>query len=66
MKKKRRFNPYAMAKAEAFGAYPESLVNAAAAEGLEIRNIQRINQNTLSFDIYEHELDTFKHLSAKC
>ncbi len=61
-----RINPYARAKAEAFGAYPESLINAAAAEGLELRSLERFNQNTLSFEIYERDMDAVKHLAAKC
>ncbi len=66
MKKQAGINPYAMAAVEAFGAYPESLVNAATAEGIELKKIQRINTNTLGFEAYERELDKLKHLAAQC
>ena len=59
-------NKYARVKAEAFGALPESLVNAAAASGLELWNLKRKNENTLCFELYESGLDTLRELAGKC
>lgn len=53
-------------RAEAFGALPESLVNAAAATGLELWNVERKNENTLSFEICESGLDTLRELAGRC
>ncbi len=63
--KAEKINPYAKAKAEAFGAYPESLINAAVAEGLQLAKIVRLNPNALSFEVYEHDIELLKHLAAK-
>ena len=59
-------NKYARVKAEVFGALPERLVNAAAAAGLELWNLERKSENTLSFELYESCLDSLRELAGKC
>ena len=53
-------------EARAFGAYPESLLNAAGAAGLELWNVKSIDDNTLSFELYESNLKELERLCDKC
>ena len=57
---------HARIKGRAFGAFPESLVNAAASAGIELWKIERINENTLCFDALESCSDELEALAEKC
>ena len=57
---------HARIKARVFGAFPESLVNAAASVGIELWRLERINENTLSFDAPESCADALEALAEKC
>ena len=41
----------------AFGAYPEGLLNAAASAGLELWSLNRIDQHSVGFELYEMAMD---------
>ena len=51
---------------EAFGAFPETLLNAASFDAVELWNIESVNDNTLRFDIYESSYKQIKKLADDC
>ncbi|MBQ2960737.1 MAG: sporulation protein YqfD [Oscillospiraceae bacterium] len=49
-----------------FAALPESYINAAAASGIEIWRLKRIDSNTLCFDAFESSLEMLEQLAKAC
>ena len=59
-------NAYAKAGVQIFGAYPESFINMAVTNGIELWNLKRADDNTLLFDTYESCEASLKMLAEKC
>ena len=53
-------------RAEAFGAFPESLLNAAAAVGIELWELESPSANRVRFSCYERSLEQLAALSERC
>ena len=53
-------------RAEAFGAFPESLLNAASAAGIELWNLSCPGENRVRFSCYEGSLETLLAISERC
>ena len=51
---------------EAFGAYPEELLNCAAADGIELWDAENSGNNTIRFSIYEKGLEALKKAAEDC
>ena len=49
----------------AFGAYPEGLLNAAASAGLELWSLNRIDQHSVGFELYETNVCDIEALARK-
>ncbi|MBQ1235544.1 MAG: sporulation protein YqfD [Oscillospiraceae bacterium] len=53
-------------KVKIFGAFPESFVNSAAAEGIELWRLERINEHSLCFDTFESCTEHLEQIGEKC
>lgn len=53
-------------RAEAFGAFPETFLNALAAKGIELWNIEALDANTLRFEFHEREHAAVEELARRC
>ena len=51
---------------EIFGAFPESVLNAAAISAIELWELECVNENTLRLSLYESDLDAFKEITRRC
>ena len=59
-------NMNAKIKVKIFGAFPESFVNSAAAEGIELWRLERINEHSLCFDTFESCTEHLEQIAEKC
>ena len=53
-------------RAELFGAYPESLLNAAAGAGIELWELNSPGENCVRFSCYERSLEQLDALAKRC
>ena len=53
-------------RVEAFGAFPEGLLNRAAGEGVELWNVSKAGESSLCFTMYEKHLDSLSQIAEKC
>ena len=56
----------AKAQAQVFGAFPEGIINAAVSKGVEIWNLERLDSNTLRFELMENDIATIRELAKRC
>ena len=59
-------NMYSKMRVEVFGALPEAMLNAAAFSGIELWNLERVGENSLSFEVYESCLEELETLADSC
>ena len=59
-------NMYSKMRVEVFGALPEAMLNAAAFSGIELWNLERVGENSLSFEVYESCLEELEALADIC
>ena len=64
--KRTKSETQARVKATVFAAFPEGLLNSAAAKGIELWQIEKINDNTVSFEMYESRLSELEELARSC
>ena len=56
----------AKALAQVFGAFPEGIINAAVSKGVEIWNLERLDSNTLRFELRENDIASIRELAKRC
>lgn len=53
-------------RAELCGACPQSVLNAAARSGIELKNIEYIDEVSIRFSFYEKELERTEEIAQRC